>query len=477
MDMWKIPFTLFIILSGVIGGLLFWQWHAYSKEMEKPVEIELVSQQVSIKTEVDTLLINQKLSGLTGKKEYTFSLPSGVTEWQCILEEGKDCKKQDESLTSLKADTNGSFQIQYSLPVNTNEKAFLYNEWLASFSNVQVTDTKVELIDSSKRNGTWVMGIPLIGNKKLDFIDYYVFDGELAHPSLYWQANSLLLDEVDHKLVVYSEQEGSVTPTFKSLQELSNRPHVTVVMTSQLQEGNGNGMIITRPDAETDNLERKLIYSFIKSRFDHLPIEQSWLVDLHTSLYLDIESQIPKSNQMIQELRSKLSEEELENYLQTFLTEDTLFTPQKLDHILNTVTGKKTSFFNLNKNEELSFIPLYYLDERNISVKGKNQESLHIVYMEDQILFPFVETLSALGFQVKALSNNETLLLTKGLNSYRFYVNQNIFIYNEEDYGLLENPLTKIHHTIYIDYQWLTSLFKIEIDEDENTVYLKDSTE
>jgi pantothenate kinase len=97
--------------------------------------------------------------------------------------------------------------------------------------------------------------------------------------------------------------------------------------------------------------------------------------------------------------------------------------------------------------------------------------------MGDQKLFPFVETLSSLGFQVKVLSDNETLLLTKGLNSYRFFVNQNIFIYNEEDYGLLENPLTKINHTIYIDYQWLTSLFNIQIDEDENTVYLKETTQ
>lgn len=477
MDMWKIPFTLFSILSVVISGLLFWQWHAYSKEMEKPVDSELASQQVSIKTESNRLLIIQKLSGLTGKKEYTFSLPSGVKEWQCIQEDGKDCEQQDESLTTLKADAKGNLQIQYFLPVNTNEKAFLYNEWLASFPNVEVSETKVELIDSSKRNGTWVMGIPSIGNKKLDFIDYYVFEGELAHPSLYWQSNTLLLDEVDQRLAVYSEQQGSVTPTFKALQELSNRPQVTVVMTSQLQEGNGNGLIITSPNVGPDVLERKLIDSFIKSRFGQLPLEQSWLVDLHVSLYLNNESQIPKSNQMIQELRSKLSEEELENYLQTFLTEDALYTSQKLDDILSTVTGKKTSFFDLNKNEGLSIIPMYFLDERNVSVMGTIQENLHIVYMEDQILFPFVETLSALGFQVKSLSNNESLLLTKGKNSYRFYVDQNIFIYNEEDYGLLENPLTKIDQTIYIDYQWLTSLFKIEIVEDGNTVYVKDSTE
>jgi hypothetical protein len=477
MDMWKIPFTFFIILTAIISGLLFWQWDAYSKEMEQPADIELATQKVSIKTNSDTLIITQKLSGLTGNKQFTFALPNGVITWQCILEDGSECEQQEEKVTSLRADSKGNIQLQFTLPVRPNEKAFLFNQWLASFSTVQVTDTKVELIDSTKRNGTWVMGIPLIGSNKLDFIDYYVFEGQLAHPSLYWQASPLVQNEIDGKLMVYSEQQGSLSQSFNSIQQISNRPHVTIVITNQLQEGNGNGLIITRPDIQPDMLEKKLIYSLLKLKFNNLPMEQTWLVDLHVSLLLNSESQIPKSNQMIQELKLKLSEEELESYLQIFLTQEIRYSAKKLDEILVNVTGKTTSFFELNKEEDTSLTPLYFLEKRNISVEGKIQKNLHIIYIEDQKLFPFIDTLSALGFQVKVLSDNETLLLSKGLNSYRFYVNQNIFIYNEEDYGLLENPLTKINNTIYIDYQWLTSLFKIQIDEDENTVYLKELTE
>ncbi|MGS2776729.1 stalk domain-containing protein [Robertmurraya sp. GLU-23] len=475
--MWKIPFTFFIILSAVISGLLLWQWDAYSKEMEQPADTELANQKISIKTETDMLIITQKLSGLTGNKEIPFALPSEVINWKCLLEDGSECEKQQESVTSIKPDNKGNIQIQFTLPIKANEKAFLFNQWLASFSNVQVTDTKVELIDSTKRNGTWVMGIPLIGNKKLDLIDYYVFEGQLANPSLYWQAGSLLQEKVDTKLRIYSEQDGNLDQTYTSLQQISNRPHITVVITNQLQEGNGNGMIISRPDIKPEMLEKKLLYSLLKLKFDNLPIEQSWLIDLHVSMLLNSESQISKSNQIIQELKLKLTEAELESYLQVFLSEEIFYTPQKLDEILASVTGKPTTFFDDNKKEDMNLIPLYFLEKRSISVKGKIQKDLHIIYMGDQKLFPFVETLSSLGFQVKVLSDHETLLLTKGLNSYRFYVNQNIFIYNEEDYGLLENPLTKINQTIYINYQWLTSLFNIQIEEDENTVYLKESTE
>ncbi len=475
--MWKIPFTFFIILSAVISGLLFWQWDAYSKEIEKPTDMEHANQKISIKTESDILVITQKLSGLTGKKEIPFVLPSEVISWQCLLEDGSECGKQEESITSLKPDNKGNIQLQFTLPINVNEKAFLFNQWLASFSNVQVTDTKVELIDSMKRNGTWVMGIPLKGHKKLDLIDYYVYEGQLANPSLYWQSNSLLHEEVDSKLMIYSEEEGNLQQTYNSIQQISNRPHVSVVITRELQEGNGNGMIITRPDIKPEMLEKKLLYSLLKLKFENLPMEQSWLVDLHVSLILNSESQIPKSNQAIQEIKSKLTEKELESYLQTFLSKEILYTPQYLDDILLSVTGKRTNFFNENKNEDTNLIPLYFLEKREISVNGTIQKNLHIIYLGDQKLFPFVETLSSLGFQVKVLSDHETLLLTKGLNSYRFYVNENIFIYNEEDYGLLENPLTKINHTIYIDYQWLTSLFNIQIDEDENTVFLKESTQ
>lgn len=475
--MWKITFTFFIILSAVISGLLFWQWDAYSKEMEQPADKEFATQKISIRTETDTLVITQKLSGLTGKKEIPFALPSEVITWNCFLEDGSECEKQEESVPSITPDNKGNIEIQYTLPIKANEKAFLFNQWLTSFSNVHVTETKVELIDSTKRNGTWVMGIPLIGNKKLDLIDYYVFEGKLANPSLYWEADTLLQEKVDSKLMIYSEQNGNHGQAFASLQQISNRPHVTVVITSYLPEGNGNGMIITRPDIKPEMLEKKLLYSILKLKFDNLPIEQSWLVDLHVSLLLNSESQISKSNQTIQELKLKLTDEELQRYLQTFLSKENVYTPEKLDEILVSVTGKPTSFFNDNKNEDTNLIPLYFLEKRNISIKGKIQKDVHIIYLGEQKLFPFVETLSSLGFQVKVLSDNETLLLTKGLNSYRFYVNQNIFIYNEEDYGLLENPLTKINQTIYINYQWLTSLFNIQIDEDENTVYLKESTE
>ncbi|MEK3989449.1 hypothetical protein [Robertmurraya sp. FSL R5-0851] len=200
--MWKIPFTFFIILSAVISGLLFWQWDAYSKELEQPADMENANQRISIQTETDILVITQKLSGLTGKKEIPFVLPSEVISWKCLLEDGSECGRQEESETSLKPDSKGNIQIQFTLPIKVNEKAFLFNQWLASFSNVQVTETKVELIDSTKRNGTWVMGIPLKGNKKLDLIDYYVFEGQLANPSLYWQADSLLQEEVDSKLMI-----------------------------------------------------------------------------------------------------------------------------------------------------------------------------------------------------------------------------------------------------------------------------------
>jgi hypothetical protein len=64
------------------------------------------------------------------------------------------------------------------------------------------------------------------------------------------------------------------------------------------------------------------------------------------------------------------------------------------------------------------------------------------------------------------------MLLSKGNNSYRFYLNKNVFIYNEEDYGLLENPLTNQNGTVFIEIQWFKSLFGVTAEEREDEIHL-----
>ena len=62
--------------------------------------------------------------------------------------------------------------------------------------------------------------------------------------------------------------------------------------------------------------------------------------------------------------------------------------------------------------------------------------------------------------------------LTKEGNRYKFYMKQPFFHYNEEKFGLLDQPFVVENEVIYIKHQALQSIFKVIVEEDENKIKL-----
>ncbi|MFE8703655.1 stalk domain-containing protein [Cytobacillus sp. FJAT-54145] len=471
--MWKTTFTILLLLLSTLGGMLFWQWHAYSEQNDEvPIEqIEQAEQLLTVQSSINQLEITQTIEGLNSTKEYRFTIPGEATQWSCLKEDGSNCDSKDENPNSFLAES-GKLRFVLTIPLKGNNSSFLYHDWFVVLPEVSVTNTMIEIVDSAKREGSWVTGLPLKGFNKLDYIDYYVFEGQRTEASLFWQSTPLTLKRQNTISYFIGESHGEVNYSFEALKELTNPPQLSIVLTNEYPDTNGKGLIITKPDVELNVLERKIVHTYMSGKFEKLPLEEQWLLDVFTSLFINKESKAQKGMQLINELKEKLSEEELKRYMQAIIQEDQPINTQKLDELLGTMSGKRTYFFTINKNESTQFIPLYYFDNRKVFVESNLKEDVEIVYMDGKTLFPFVETLTALGFEVKVLSDQETLLLSKGNNSYRFYLNQNIFIYNEEDYGLLENPLNSLNGKIYMDHHWLKSIFHISISEQQDKIEL-----
>lgn len=472
--MWKISFTLFILLSSVISGMLFWQWNAYSEYLEPSTssQEEKATQEISVESNGKGLKVTQVFQGLKSEKEYRIMVPEEISEWSCLKVDGDPCESVDENPSSFMADSN-SIKITYNLDIKKDHTPILLNHWLGYLPDVKVTHTSIEVIDSTRRDGSWVVGLPLKVHNKFELIDYYYFEGEGERVSLYWQPNPLERINGTYGIQYYvSENEEKKIHSFDFLEKIPNFSGMSVILTESFFETNGSGLMIVNPSIANDVLERKIIYNYLKGKVKVTSLEESWLIDVLTSLITEQESKVSKGKEFIEELRRNLSEEEIALFLDLIYKESDL-TPQKLDDLLGTVVGKNTRFFSLNKNEEMKLIPLYYYDSRMVRIQDKPQKELEVLIMENnERLIPFVETMSSLGFDVKALADNETLLLNKENNSYRFYVNQNIFIYNEEDYGLLENPLRHINGKVYVELSWLETIFKIDLIEEEEEIVI-----
>jgi hypothetical protein len=473
--MWKLSFTLLFILNLVIGIMLFWQWNVYSQynEQTSGKKAETAEQEITVETKEKLLEVTQKIKGLHSEKEYRIMVPDTISEWSCLKEDGNTCDSLDENPLSFLAE-NGTLKVTYSLTPNKNGP-FLLNEWMVRFPDVSIEETTIEIIDSTRRDGTWVAGFPLKGHNKLDLIDYYVFKGEGQVSSLYWQPSPLEKLKGSQSVQFFvKDKTQNIDFSFEALRQVPNFSGMSVVFTDAFADTNGNGLMIASPDTKVEVLERKIIYNYLLDLAPNLPLEERWLIDVLSSILTGLEVSIPKGNEFINELRNNLTDDELEQF-KTLIFEKESISPQSLDEVLGFVKGKSTHFFTLNKNEETKLVPLYFYDSRKVYIQDEVQEDIEVLLINDEKLLPFVETMSALGYEVKLLSDEETLLLTKGHNSYRFYVNQNIFIYNQEDYGLLENPLKRIEGQIYMDASWLKSLLKVTIEETNTEFKLTNS--
>lgn len=472
--MGRISFTLLIVLSSVIGGLLFWQWNVYSEDHSKAnaEQIENVTQQFSVKTVKENLLeVSQIFNGLKANKEYRVEVPEVLSDWTCLKEDGNPCDSSDENPHSFLAD-NHKIKLSFQIDLGKEESTVLLNQWSATLSDATILNTSIEVIDLNKREGSWVAGLPLKSHRELELIDYYYFEGKGDRSSLYWQPTPLVYGKGEPNIDFFSAEKMNPTSyKFEFLEKLPNFSGLSIIMTEHISEMNGIGLMIVNPAINKELLERKMVYNFLLGKAKNMPLEERWLIDVLTSLLMGQESHVSKGNELLAELKKNHSEGELSQLLEQVFMENTI-TPEKLDELLGSLVGKKTHFFTLNKSEETKLIPLYYSDVRRIFIQDKLHEKLEVVRVEGDRFVPFIDTFTALGYDVKALEDQETILLNRENNSYRFYVSHNIFIYNEENYGLLENPLRLINGKVYIEIGWLRTIFKLGVSETTEEIKL-----
>ena len=468
--MWRTTLVIFITLMTSISGMVLWQWKAYSKQNVSIEDSgEKVVQEITIKTDNNVLLITQKMSGLTPNKEYTTINPDRLLDWSCVKADGEDCESADKNPSTFIPD-NQEMQFTYKIALPKDNTSFLIHDWKTLLPEVGIIKTSIEISDKSKRVGSWVVGLPLKGFREMDLIDYYLFSGPADAPALYWQAHSLNHLKVDN-LDYYFEQphEENALQFDKELKSLQDFPYVAVVLSDQFSGKSGDGIIFSPANSTDAEIKRQLMNYYFENKYH---FEEKWLVDLFTSSTMKQPAITSRGKAVLIELSKKLSEEELETFFNLVAQTNEPMSLQKLDHTIKEIKGYSTRFFSLNKDESKPFIPLYFYDERKVIISDKEKNEIEVMVEKGKMLYPFIETIKALGFELEILSDQETILLMKENNRYRFYLNSNIFIYNEEDYGLLESPLTNINGKIYMSKQWFEALFKVKFEEEEERIKL-----
>ena len=464
----KATLTLLFILFFVSSVLLSWQWKMYSSEKDLSPEMEKVRQHFTVEAKGKELYITHNIMGLSNEKEYQIIKPDSLYKWECKDTSGNYCQSGDDNPDTFLA-SNGELNFHYLIPI-PNQSAFLLTEWISSISYVEVVQTTIDIVEKERRGSTWVAGIPQIGFEELSLIDFYTFKGKDSMPALYWQQAPMIKKDINPFVSFFSNQSRVDESVLQNIKQLKLKGYTSIILTNDYNRGNGNGIRIVSSEEQLKELEGQLVYSFVENKFKVLSSEEKWILGLLTAEMLERPGSSQKSAAVLQELSSKLTETERQSWSNKILLEDNL-NFQKLDEVLGSVKGLKTTFFTLNKNEHDPLTPLYFVDPRNVVINEMATKNIQVVYRGNEILFPFVTTMNELGFSVKS-TDGEEIELTKDGNRYKFYMKQPFFHYNEEKFGLLGQPFVVENEVIYIKHQALQSIFKVIVEEDENKIKL-----
>lgn len=473
-EMRKLSFLLFILFSVFIGGILLWQWEAYSSKFDgnEDGKKETAVQHISVEVEKGFLNITQKITGLKTGKGYPVNIPEMATKWSCLKEDGTDCESVGENPHSFVA--NGE-ALQFLLTIPYNDKqAFLLNDWIVKVQNAEIANTEVDLVDSSVRKGFWLAGLEFKGKKELEYIDYYSYEGNHPSPSLYWQPTIPEHQKVDGPVALFfSGGDQTLSYTFSNLENISDFPHTNIIFTNDYKEIYGEGIIVFQPGAPASLVEQKLAGYYFSGKGLGKSEEEKWLSAVLASLYLGTECEYEKGNQIKEELAQNFAPEQLEQFMQTVIADKGTVDAEKLDGHLGELVSGKTFFFRLNKNINTKIVPFYFAEPQTVIIGKEEYDNIEIIHFRGNRMLPFIETMEALEFETALLPEEQSILVKdRDRNIYRFYKDGGFFILNEEHFGLMENPLAEINGKIYIKEEWLEEIFSVHIKESNGEIII-----
>lgn len=459
--MYRKPIILLFFLLTITSGLLLWQWRSYSEDKK----FAQVRQHIIIETAERELKITQTITGLIKDKEYQLVRPDKLFRWQC------GCTSYDpDSNTILTA--KGEVRFTFVIPI-PDETAFLLTDWTANLQDVKIMETAIDIAEKGKRGSTWIAGIPQIGYEQLSFIDFYSFKGIGGTPSLYWQHDPLELKSLNKSLFIFADPTLAMNADFKSFTGIKPNEYLAVIFTDAVIPMMGQGVKVVSPGSRFEIIEREIIYSYYEEKLKQLDNQEYWIVDFLTALTAGTTPMVKKSEKMLAELSQHLAEDERRLFVHAVQQKKNLINFEMLDQILGDIKGLKTSFFSINKDEESEFISLLFMDARKFIING-NTTNIKIVYSDDKVLFPFIETLEAMGFEVK--TEDSTFYAKNKNEQYTFYLDRPIFQMNGVDFGMLENPLYVENNHVYIKSKLLQTIFQVTIKENQQAIMLDDDS-
>ncbi|WP_409368236.1 RNA polymerase II [Lysinibacillus sp. 38-6] len=464
----KFAMSFFSILVLVVSGALFFQYQAYSSDLETGNGSFHYSQEIEIVYRENSLDIRHHFKNLPNQK-VKIKWPEQATNPTCFIDNENSCNRlSDEVSYFAKGDTK-SQSVSYIIPIDggLQDKMLLQNIF-ATLTNGDVSYSVIHISTDSKTVGQWITGLPLVGQQQLSLVNYTMFSGNGAAKDLYWQAGQIKAQEQTPVLTIYAQQP--IAKDFlKSLENLKflNDEHIAIIQEKNPVAQHDERLLFL-PTLTQQAVEQEVILSQIHSQytFENSP---AWLAEVVASYLVKDSIGSEKTKAIVKTLKDYMTESQQLAWQEAMdnLGAETI-SPATMDTLLSTVLNAKTSYFQLNATQEKGTYPLLLEDERSVYVDGLHKKDVHVILYEGQVLYSADTLLPYLGYTAEEGKNG---YYVNGDNrTFRFPKESGFYVFNQRRYSTISDPITKIVDHYYVEEAWLQRLFLVELQKSDGRI-------
>ncbi len=464
----KFAISFFSILALIITGTIFFQYHAYSSDLETGNGEFHYSQEIEIVYRENSLDIRQHFKNLPNQK-VKIKWPENAINPSCFIENEKSCDRLSDEVSYFAKGETKSQSVSYIVPIEGGLKdKMLIQNVFATLQNGEASYSVVHISTDNKIVGQWITGLPLIGQQQLSLVNYTMFSGYGTVRDIYWQKGNLKVQQQTPVLSIYSQ--GAISKDFlTSLENLQfiNNQHIAIIQEKNPIKEHDDRLLFL-PTLTAQAVEQEVILSQIKSqyKFEDSP---AWLPEVVASYLVNGSIGSEKTKEIVKTLKEYMTSNQKLAWQEAMdkLGEEPI-SPTTMDELLTEVLDAKTSYFKLNAAQENGTYPLLFEDGRSVYVNDTLKKDVDAILYQGQVLYTADTLLPYLGYTAGEGKNG---YYVNGDNrTFRFPKEPGFYVFNQRRYSTISQPIVKIANHYYIEEAWLQRLFLVELQKSDGRI-------
>lgn len=468
----KFAAIVFSILLFINGILLSFQYHVFSDNSTEEEKAFTYSQDIEITHTGKAFVIKQTFTNLS-EEEIKISWPEKSKGKACLKDESNkvdntDCARLDKNLNSFKEGKTTKQSVTYKIPLSKSglKKNTLYKNLFASLKNGIVSTTNVQIVDKKRLGGHWFTGLPKLGEKYMNLVDYAYFSGDGNIYELYWTDQQMKKVFAGDEFSIYTKKftATSFTSKLASMKVLEGG-HVDIVESSKKSTGT---RILFTENMKQSALQEKVIVSQIKGQYDFAK-GNSDLPIILASFKVNKLLGDSKDKEMVKVLNDYFDTEQRSSWQRGLADlEGSTVDSSKLDELLSQTLNGKTSYFKLNEASGSTVVPLLFEETRDLYLDDEKLSDVKIILKDGEILYAANPMLSHIGYKTSVGKNG--YYVKKVNRQLRFPEEQyNFYVDNETRVNFNgTRPIVDVGGTYYIEESWMIRIFRLSPPNSEN---------